>query len=223
MTRVLSVEDDPELQHLLSLALSAAGFVVHYAFTGPEGYEKALELEPDAIVCDMMLPGLSGPDLLVKLKEHERLREVPVIVTTAFSEAPEALEAKVRPLGIVEYLRKPFQIEELVRVLRRVTQPAEARGRPPPIRKGRFRLDPAQRTVWIDDRLIASLTDVRFAVLRELARAAGPVARAKLMRAVWGRTGRDATLEKTIQRLRENLGAAADALRTTDAGYELAG
>lgn len=222
MTRVLSVEDDADLQHLLSLGLTAAGFDVHYAFTGPEGYEKALALSPDVILCDMMLPGLNGADLIRKLKKHERVRSIPVIVMTAFSSEPGMLEDVVRPLGVVEYLRKPVRMEDLVRVIKRVAAGPGA-DRPPPIRKGGMALDEVQLSVWSDDRLVATLTRLRFALLRELARSQGPVDRRRLMTAVWGRTDCEAVLEKTVQRLREDLGPLAFRLRTTETGYELLG
>lgn len=222
MTRVLSVEDDPDIQHLLSLALTAAGFDVHYAFTGIEGYEKALQLVPDVIVCDMMLPGLNGPELIKKLKKHDATKSIPIVVTTAFGNDAEILESVVRPLGILEYMRKPVRLEELLRVIKRVAsgRPEE---RPPPLKKGRFSLDETQRSVWADDRLVATLTQLRFTLLRELARSQGPVERARLMQAVWGRADCEAVLEKTVQRLREDLGSHSERLRTTDAGYELVG
>lgn len=220
MTRVLSVEDDPDLQHLLSLGLTAAGFDVHYAFTGIEGHEKALQLEPDVIVCDMMLPGLNGPELIKKLKANARTKSIPVIVCTAYSNEPGLFESVIRPLGVVEYLRKPVRMEDLVRLIKRVAAGPGA-DRPPPILKGSMRLDEAQCSVWADDRLVATLTRLRFSLLRELAVSKGPVDRARLMEKVWGRGDCEAVLEKTIQRLREDLGELAARLRTTESGYEL--
>ena len=60
MARILSIEDDPDFQHLIALTLQNQGYEVHYAFTGQEGYEKLLALDPDLILLDMMLPLLNG-------------------------------------------------------------------------------------------------------------------------------------------------------------------
>lgn len=224
MTRILSVEDDPDLQQMLSLALTNEGFSVHYAFTGTEGYEKALDLLPSVVICDLMMPGMNGPELIAKLKTHPATQDIPVVVTTAYSDAPGMVESKVRPLGIVEYLRKPVRLEELVRVLKRLL--AQAPERPPPQRapgaaRGRLRLDAQTRAVWVDDRLAATLTRRRFALLSLLVSSAGPVARQTLMAELWGACATRARLDKMIQRLREDLGEAGGLLRTTAGGYEI--
>lgn len=70
--RVLNVEDDPELQHLTSFALRDQGFEVYYAFTRPEGLEKAAALLPDLILLDLMLPHLSGPEVIKRLMSDPR-------------------------------------------------------------------------------------------------------------------------------------------------------
>lgn len=223
MTRVLSVEDDADLQRLLAITLAAEGFDMHYAFTGPEGFEKAVSLSPDVILCDMMLPGYGGPELIKRLKANDATRDIPIIVVTAYYDSASLVESEIRKLGIIEYLRKPVRLAELVRVLRRL----EPEKRPivlcePPVAKGRVRLDPASRGVWYDDRLIATLPPTRFCALRALAESSGPVDRTRLMKKVWNREDCESNLEKTIQRLREDLGTAAALLRTTADGYELA-
>lgn len=224
MTRVLSVEDDPEFQQLLSLALRAEGCRVDYAFSGTEGYEKALSGAPDLVICDLMMPGMNGPELIAKLKESPATREIPVIVTTAYYNAPALVEAQLRRQGALEYLRKPVAIDELIATVRRLLKQAPERPPPPQgASKGRLRLDPATRSVWLEDRLLGTLPRHRFAVLQILAQAKGPVARAALMTKLWpGGAGR-ARLDKTIERLRRDLGEAAELLRTAPGGYELAG
>ncbi len=222
MTRVLSIEDDADLQRLLAITLVAEGFEMHYAFTGPEGYEKAITLHPDVLLCDMMLPGYGGPELIKRLKANPATRDVPIIVMTAFYDTASLVESEIRKLGVIEYMRKPVRLSELVRALRRLEPDKPAAREPAAVSKGRLRLEPTSRGVWLDDRLIATLPPTRFSALLALAEAAGPVARARLMRRVWNRDDCESSLEKTIQRLREDLGLAAGLLRTTDDGYELA-
>jgi DNA-binding response OmpR family regulator len=222
--RILSIEDDAELQHLMSLALRAEGWRVDYAFTGIEGYEKALALAPDLIVCDLMLPGLNGPELIAKLKAQPALRDVPIIVTTAYYDAPSMVEANIRRLGVIEYVRKPVRAEELVRMIRRLIQGSAGRSPPSPgPAKGRVRLDPSARALWVDDRLAGTLPRLRFAALRLLVEAGGPVARAELMSRLWSAPVTRVRVDKLVERLRRDLGEASELLKTTPGGYELAG
>lgn len=122
MMRVLSVEDDPDLQRLLALCLAGDEFEAHFALTGPDGYEAAVSLRPDAILCDLMLPGYNGQELIRRLKEEPRTRGIPVVVVTAYYDAATLVEAEIRKLGIIEYVRKPVRCGELLRLLRAIAE-----------------------------------------------------------------------------------------------------
>lgn len=222
--RVLSVEDDPDFQHLIGTVLGQHGFDVHYAFSGGEGYEKILELKPDVVLLDMMLPVMDGVQVIAKVKEHKECRDIPIIVMTAYSEQASYLERTVRRLGAVEYLRKPVRMEELLRALRSFGGlKGRDRGGALPS-KGAVRLDPQLRTVWIHDRLAATLPPKRFELLALLAEAPGEVPREELMRRLWNGGGEDNVLEKAVERLRRDLGPEEGArIRTTESGYELDG
>lgn len=223
MPRILSVEDDPDFQHLISYALRNQGFEVHYAFTGPEGHEKALSLNPDVILLDMMLPGLNGAEVMKLLLKNEATRKIPVVVMTAYPSEAEFFESEVKALGVVEYLRKPVQLEELVKLLKRVL--AAARPSKPPFSvwtKGSLRLVSESKSVWIDGKMVATLAPKRFEVLFHLLQNDGELAWSELLRKIWGRDGTKNDLEKTVQRLREDLGPEAYRLSTTRDGYKLA-
>jgi DNA-binding response OmpR family regulator len=224
MARILSVEDDPEVQHLLSIALQGQGYELHYAFGGREGYEKALALNPDLILADMKLPVLNGVEMIMLLKTHPQARDIPIVVMTSFSKDANFVESRIKPLGVVEYLRKPIDIEELVHVIKRLLSaraPREQESQGP--RKGVVRVDPRFRTVWINDRLVATLPPKRFGVLLALVEKRGSVTREALIASAWpDGDGSKNVLEKTIQRLREDLGPLeAPRIRTTADGYEL--
>jgi DNA-binding response OmpR family regulator len=226
MARILSVEDDPDLQHLLSLALQGQGYELHYAFTGREGYEKALALDPDLILCDMMLPVLNGVEMIMMLKTHARARQIPVVVMTSYSNDASFLESKIKPLGVVEYLRKPIKIEDMVRLVKRLLAARAPReDAAPGARKGAVRVDPRFRSVWINDKLVATLAPKRFEILQTLVEKRGAVTREALIKTTWpDRSDAKNLLEKTIQRLREDLGPLeAVRIRTTSDGYELIG
>lgn len=223
MSRILSIEDDGDFQHLIGLQLRRVGYDVHYAFTGEEGYEKALLLDPDLILLDMMLPILNGAEVLAKLREHERTRHTPVIVVTAFYRDIPFLEEKVRSLGIVEYLRKPVRMEELHSVIKRLLGvPSSARPVPKRIERGALSLCEGTRTVWFEDHLLTRLAPKRFAVLRALALRAGTVRRAELVEAVWNGNAAPNTLEKTVERLRRDLAGRGPEIVTEPEGYRLA-
>ncbi|TBR22287.1 response regulator, partial [bacterium] len=130
MSRILSIEDDASIQQIISTALHLEGFDVHYAFSGDEGYKKLFASDPDLVLLDMMLPGMSGAEVLKAVHSHPDLRRIPVIVMTAYGGGgSRVLEQTVRALGAVEYIEKPFKVSELVRrvkqCLARHPRPAE--------------------------------------------------------------------------------------------------
>lgn len=221
MARILSIEDDASLQHLISAALNAEGYEVHYAFTGKEGYQKVFGLDPDLVVLDLMLPGMNGVDIIKAMQAHPDLRNIPILVMTAYGGKTDVLERSLKALGAVEYLEKPFHVRDLIRrvklCLARFPKPATP-GRE--IRSGDVRLDTRLKTVRIHDRLVTTLPDKRFELLAALIQAEGALTKDKLLERVWGREGSLAALEKTISRLREDLGPHAFRLRTAAGGYE---
>lgn len=224
MARLLIVEDDGDLQQLLSLALTREGYEVHYAFNGQEGLDKALALQPNVVLLDIMLPVLNGREVLVRLSENTLLRDIPVIVMTAHGDKPEMLEDSLRAQGARAYLRKPFDMAEMKSLVRRVLAQYPRRASSPSLTaKGQVRLDKSFRTVWVGDKHVATLSPLRASVLEVLISAKGSVRREKLLQAVWGKNGSSASLDKTIQRLREDLGLEGARIQTTPDGYELVG
>lgn len=221
MPRILSVEDDPDFQHLISHVLRNQGFEVHYAFTGPEGHEKAVALNPDLILLDMMLPGLNGVEVVKLLKKHKATRDIPIIVLTAYPTDANFFESEIKALGAVEYLRKPIQTSELVPRIKKLL--AERSTKPPFAvwTRGAFRIQPESKSVWVGGRMIANLAPKRFEVLFHLIQNEAEVPWQELVLNVWGREGTKNDLEKTVQRLREDLGDEAYRVTTTRRGYRL--
>ena len=223
MSRILSIEDDASIQQVVSTALHLEGFDVHYAFSGDEGYKKLFSSDPDLVLLDMMLPGMSGADVLKAVHGHPDLRRIPVIVMTAYGGGgSKVLEQAVRAMGAVEYIEKPFKVAELVRrvkqCLARHPRPAEP-GRETVA--GDFRLDSRLKTVRVKDKLVATLPGLRYALLVALATAEGPVSKEALLKKVWGDDASLSALEKTVSRLRQDLGDEAFRLKTAADGYEL--
>lgn len=110
--RILVVDDDKTLQLLLRIELGAAGFEVTAAPDGQTALELALEVRPDLILLDNMMPGLSGLDVLSQLRARPQTANVPVILLTG--KPQEAAEADALRGGADHYMTKPFEIETLV-------------------------------------------------------------------------------------------------------------
>ncbi|MFI5349773.1 MAG: response regulator transcription factor [Elusimicrobiota bacterium] len=221
MLRILSVDDDPDFQHLLSQALRNQGFEVHYAFTGKEGCEKALSLNPDVVLLDMMLPMMNGLEVMRELKKNKATRDIPIVIMTAYPAEANFFESEVQSLARVEYLRKPVLMPELIQMIKRMFKSDFVN---PPFavwKRGAMRLIADSKSLWIGDLLVANLAPKRFEVLYHLMQSPGEVPWRDLVAKVWGKDGTKNDLEKTIQRLREDLGAESYRLCTTRKGYQL--
>ena len=224
MAKILIVEDDGDLQNMLSFALNREGYEVHYAFNGKEGYEKILLVQPDVLLLDLMLPVMNGIEVIQLVTSNTLARDIPIIVMTAHGDKADMLEHSIKAQGVREYLRKPFEIAGLKSLIKRMLlQYPRKPLAPAQISKGVIRLDTRFRTLWIDDKRVATLSPTKAELLRVLIEAKGGVKREKLLQAVWGEDGKATALEKTVQRLRQDLGEHAHRVQTTADGYELIG
>jgi PAS domain S-box-containing protein len=106
---VLVVEDNPDMNVFVSEILSAR-YRVFSAHDGQEGLEKALALHPDLILCDIMMPRMSGDQLVKELRRRPAFDDVPIMLLTA--KADEAIRVKLLQEGAQDYLQKPFSTEE---------------------------------------------------------------------------------------------------------------
>ncbi|MGW0044951.1 response regulator transcription factor [Rhodococcus sp. NPDC003348] len=120
--KILIVDDEPNIVELLSVSLRFQGFEVETASAGAEGLDKAKAFRPDAMILDVMMPGMDGFGLL------RRLRADGIDAPVLFLTAKDAVEDKVTglTLGADDYVTKPFSLEEVVArlrvILRRVTR-----------------------------------------------------------------------------------------------------
>lgn len=178
---ILVVEDEPAIVDFLERGLRAEGFAVESATDGVEGTRRALSDDLDLIVLDMMLPGRSGAELLVTVREARPT--LPVIVLTARGE----LEDRVAGLdaGAVDYLVKPFALAELVARIRAQMRAALQAPRTT-ARCGDVHLDLMTREVRRGEVPIR-LSTTEFELLNYLVRNRGRVlSRSELLSAVWG-------------------------------------
>jgi PAS domain S-box-containing protein len=109
---ILIVEDHPEMSAFLAETLGRH-FWISRAFTGREGLEKALKPDrPDLIISAVMMPDMTGPDMVEELRRHGELEDVPIIMLTA--KADDALRVRLLRQGVQDYLHKPFSVDELL-------------------------------------------------------------------------------------------------------------
>lgn len=224
MAKLLIIEDDGDLQQVLSVVFNREGYELHYAFNGKEGYDKMLAVQPDVVLLDLMLPVLNGVEVLKLVTTNTSLKDIPIIVMTAHGDKADMLEHSIKAQGVRAYLKKPFELGDIRSLVRRMlTQYPRNPVTASEVAKGEVRLDLKFRTVWVKDRMVATLSPMKASVLQVLLETKGAVKREKLLQAVWGDKTSVTAMEKTIQRLREDLGAEGRRLQTTAEGYEIVG
>jgi two-component system alkaline phosphatase synthesis response regulator PhoP len=109
---ILVAEDQEHIRSLITYKLRNSGYTVVTAVDGLEAIKKAEETNPDLILLDVMMPLLTGFEVLARLKQHEKLKTVPVLMVTAQSQEDEVI--KGLELGADDYITKPFSPNELV-------------------------------------------------------------------------------------------------------------
>jgi DNA-binding response OmpR family regulator len=178
---ILVVEDEARIASFVERGLKAEGFAVSVAHDGKTGYALACEEDTDLVILDLMLPGLSGEEVLTRLRN--RRPDVPVIVLTA----KDAVDDRVRNLnaGADDYVTKPFSfVELLARVHARLRAHGQARATQ--LTVGDLELDLPRRAVHVGGRAV-SLTAREFSLLETLMRHPGQVlSQVQLMDRVWG-------------------------------------
>ena len=201
---VLVVDDERKIRDVVARYLEAAGFAVLVAGSGQKALELAARARPDLVVLDLMLPDLSGEEVLRSIRT---LAEVPIIVLTAKSSEEDRV-ANLRQ-GADDYLVKPFSPRELVArveaVLRRSGPPASGELA---FDQGRLRIDREGRGVIMDGDGV-ELTRTEFDLLLALAHTPGRVfSRYELLNRVQGSDyeGYERTIDAHVKNLRRKLG-----------------
>ena len=118
MTTILVVEDTPSQMELMNIFLQEAGYTVIRANDGKEGFEKARQHQPDAIITDVVMPGMSGFELCRSLKKNPTTQKVPIVICSSKNQEIDRLWAMRQ--GADAYLTKPYTREELLRAIKSV-------------------------------------------------------------------------------------------------------
>jgi DNA-binding response OmpR family regulator len=208
-TRLLIVDDDVKLCRLLGDYLRPLGYVVTAVHNGPDGLQRAASASFDAVILDVMLPGMNGLDVL---RELRRTSQVPVLMLTALGEEPDRIVGL--ELGADDYLPKNFSTRELLARLRAVlrrsmTKANAARSTPlASMTVGELHIDVDERRAVLEDKPL-SLTPVEFDLLLALVRTPGRVrTREQLLMEVAERDFEsfDRAIDVHISSLRRKLG-----------------
>jgi two-component system phosphate regulon response regulator PhoB len=224
--RILVVDDEPDITALVAYHLARAGYRVSTAGNGQDALKAAREERPDVVVLDLMLPGVSGYEVLRELRQREETREVGVILLTARREEVDRI--KGLSLGADDYLTKPFSPQELTlriaAILRRLSAPAVAGGST--LVEGPLTIDKGAHRVTLHGKDVV-LTATEFKLLLTLVERRGRVqTRPQLLETVWEAQPdiQTRTVDMHVQRLRSKLGEVGDLIETIRGfGYRFRG
>lgn len=224
--RALIIEDDADINQIVATRLERAGYRCTQAFSGSEarlilslgagqgsrpdqpGAHNADPIPFDVIICDLMLPGMSGEDLVAAIRGRDP--QVPIIVTSARTAVNDKID--LLKLGADDYLAKPFDLDELVariEVQLRHRGHAAATGNADTLRFRAWELDPAARTFAAADRPI-ELTRIEFNLIEMLMRHPRRVfTKQELFEGAWGEpyAADDNTVNVHISNIRAKLKA----------------
>jgi two-component system phosphate regulon response regulator PhoB len=214
--RILVVDDEPDITALVAYHLARSGYRVSTAGNGQDALKAAREERPDIVVLDLMLPGVSGYEVLRELRQRRETADVGVILLTARRE--EADRVKGLTLGADDYLTKPFSPQELTlrvaALLRRLAAPAVAAGSALVV--GPLTIDRGAHRVTLHGEEVP-LTATEFKLLLTLAERRGRVqTRPQLLETVWEAQPdiQTRTVDMHVQRLRSKLGEVGEMIET---------
>jgi two-component system response regulator CpxR len=209
--RLLMIDDDARLAEMLVEYLAPEGIELTTVPSGIQGLRSAQRENYDLIILDVMLPGLSGFDVLKQLRESGS--RTPVLMLTARGDDVDRIVGL--DLGADDYLPKPFNPRELLArvkaILRRTTESDDEE--PVEIKVGKLRVNLRRREAWLEEQPL-KLTNAEFVILVTLMRAPGEVvSRESLTRTALGRQllPDDRSLDTHISNLRRKLGGESDA------------
>ena len=225
--RILVVDDAEDLVELLQYNLQRAGFAVRTAANGRAALDQVARELPDLVVLDLMMPGMSGNEVLRRLRSEERTSTLPVIILTAKGQETDQIVGLT--LGADDYVTKPYSIQVLMAridaVLRRVEKVTSESPSLPPLHLGALDLNLQTYEARLAGEPM-SLTLTEFRLLSALLEARGSVlSRANLMTRAMGPgiLVTERTIDVHVTAIRRKLGSHASMLRTVrGVGYRAA-
>ncbi len=223
--KIMVIEDEKRIADAIAYALKKEGYTVQAVYHGGEALEKLQDFGPDAIILDVMLPGMDGYDILKKIPDKKRMG---VIMLTAKEDIVNKILGL--ELGADDYITKPFDMRELLARLKSLLRRMQTAGEKQDAEKislGGVVLHLQKRTAFAGDKLL-DLTPKEYDLLSLLVSSPARVyTREQLLDLVWGMEyiGGTRTVDIHIQRLRKKLGPdCADIIQTVHGiGYKAIG
>ena len=224
-SKILIVEDEPDIVELLVYNLRQAGFKTDAVLNGADALERAKTELPDLVLLDLLLPEVDGLEVCRTLKRDPETAGIPIIMLTAKGEAVDRIVGL--ELGADDYITKPFSPREVLLRIRAVLRRALNVPRNGPsnqIQIDDLKIDLDRHQVFRDGDVI-DLTATEFKILSLFAHSPGRVfTRSILMDAVWGQEyyGIERTMDTHVSRLRRKLGEFGERIETVHGvGYRL--
>jgi two-component system alkaline phosphatase synthesis response regulator PhoP len=220
---ILVIDDEPELVKLLDYNLLKAGYLVLTAKEGEGGLAAARKHAPDAIILDVMMPGLDGWEVCKRLRQDPATSAIPLLMLTA--KAEEGDRVLGLELGADDYVTKPFGVRELIARVKALLRRSEVASSTPELLKaGKIMIDSSRRTVTVAGKPVA-LTATEFNLLKSLAEKEGRViSREDLLSLARGDevAVMDRTVDVHVAALRKKLGKHGNVIETVrGVGYRL--
>ena len=217
------VDDEPDIVALVVYHLAKAGYSVSSAAAGPDALAMARRDQPALIVLDLMLPGMSGFEVLEQIRADDATKQIAVLMLTARKDEPDRIRGL--SLGADDYLTKPFSPQELVlRVMAILRRGGAASVGSDVLHVGPIAIDRAAHRVTVNGSEV-ELTATEFKLLLMLAERRGRVqARSHLLETVWDAAPdiQTRTVDMHVQRLRTKLEPAGDLIETVRGfGYRM--
>lgn len=209
MPRILIIDDDPAIAELVAINLELAGYDVNRAEDGLKGHALAVQLQPDLVMLDLMLPKVDGFTVCQRIRRDERISDIPVLMLTALGQTQDKVDGF--NAGADDYLTKPFEVEEmLVRVralLRRSDRIPQTAKHTEILNYGPLTLVPERfEVIWFD--ATVKLTHLEFELLHCLLQRHGQtISPSEILKEVWGYDPSDdiETIRVHIRHLRTKL------------------
>ena len=211
MAKILVAEDERDIQDIIAYNLQQAGYEVLLASRGDDALRMAKLQQPDLMLLDLMLPGLSGKEVCQAIRRDPNTSAMIVIMLTAKGEEVDRVVGF--EVGADDYVTKPFSIRELLLRVQTILRRSASRGSGPHdagFEFGSLRVDVAAHRAWVEGRAI-ELTALEFKLLVTLHERKNRVQRREtLLNDVWGITAdvTTRTVDTHVKRLREKLGNA---------------
>jgi two-component system phosphate regulon response regulator PhoB len=215
MARILVVEDEQDLGSLLLYNLQQKGHQAQLAQSGARAIATVATFKPELVLLDLMLPDISGLEVIRAIRASPELSRTAVVMVTA--KGAEADRLQGFELGADDYVVKPFSVQELMlridAILRRMAADSK---REPVLIRGRIRVEPSKYEVTVGG-VPVLLTPIEFRLLTTLLERPGRIqTRDTLLSDVWGIEAKieTRTVDTHVKRLRQKLGAAGELIET---------